>query len=218
MKIIISPAKKMLVDTDSLPWQDLPALLEKTEELRIRIAGLSYVEAKALWACNDQIAEENYRRYQAMELRKNLTPAILAFDGIQYTYMAPSVFEQGQFDYVQENLRILSGFYGVLKPMDGVTPYRLEMQAKLRNAGYKNLYDFWGDALYREVMDESVLWSIWLQRSIPGVWKSICSRETALSPAYLAYGRMTGLSRRASTRRWQEEKWYGSWQIFISFC
>ena len=155
MKIIISPAKKMLVDTDSLPWQDLPALLEKTEELRIRIAGLSYVEAKALWACNDQIAEENYRRFLDMRLRENLTPAILAYDGIQYTYMAPSVFEQGQFDYVQENLRILSGFYGVLKPMDGVTSYRLEMQAKLRNAGYKNLYDFWGDALYREVMDES---------------------------------------------------------------
>jgi cytoplasmic iron level regulating protein YaaA (DUF328/UPF0246 family) len=56
---------------------------------------------------------------------------------------------------VQEHLRILSGFYGVLKPMDGAVPYRLEMQAKARVAGASNLYDFWGDSLYREVLDES---------------------------------------------------------------
>ena len=75
--------------------------------------------------------------------------------GIQYTYMAPAVFEDGQFDYVQKHLRILSGFYGVVKPLDGVVPYRLEMRAKAAVAGQRNLYDFWGDDLYREVMDES---------------------------------------------------------------
>ena len=69
--------------------------------------------------------------------------------------MAPSVFENSQFDYVQDHLRILSGFYGVLKPMDGVVPYRLEMQAKASVDGANNLYDFWGDSLYREVLDES---------------------------------------------------------------
>ena len=90
-----------------------------------------------------------------MDLRKNLTPALLAYDGIQYTYMAPAVFEDGQYDYVQEHLRILSGFYGVVKPMDGVVPYRLEMQAKAAVSGHKNLYDFWGDSLYREVLDSS---------------------------------------------------------------
>ena len=92
-----------------------------------------------------------------MDLRKNLTPALLAYDGIQYTYMAPAVFEDGQYDYVQENLRILSGFYGIVKPMDGVVPYRLEMQAEAAVAGHKNLYDFWGDSLYREVLDDSRL-------------------------------------------------------------
>ena len=90
-----------------------------------------------------------------MDLRKNLTPALLAYDGIQYTYMAPAVFEDGQYDYVQEYLRILSGFYGVVKPMDGVVPYRLEMQAKAAVGGHKNLYDFWGDSLYREVIGDS---------------------------------------------------------------
>lgn len=65
-----------------------------------------------------------------MELEKNLTPALISYEGIQYQYMAPAVFSEKEWDYVQENLRILSGFYGVLKPFDGVTPYRLEMQAK----------------------------------------------------------------------------------------
>ena len=58
-----------------------------------------------------------------MDLRQNLTPALLSYDGIQYTYMAPVIFEDSQYDYVQNHLRILSGFYGVVKPMDGVVPY-----------------------------------------------------------------------------------------------
>lgn len=164
MRIIISPAKKMRVDTDSFPCSALPVFLTETEKLKAWISSLSYDEAKKLWACNDNIAGENYERFQNMDLWRNLTPAILAYDGIQYTYMAPSVFEDGEFDYVQENLRILSGFYGVVKPMDGVVPYRLEMsakgtifasQAKAAVDGHKNLYDFWGDRLYQEVMDES---------------------------------------------------------------
>ena len=155
MRIIISPAKQMRVDTDLFTCSELPPFMQKTEVLMQWIQSLSYEEQKKLWACNDKIAQENAERFAHMDLRKNLTPALLAYDGIQYTYMAPAVFEDGQYDYVQEHLRILSGFYGVLKPMDGVVPYRLEMQAKAAVAGHKNLYDFWGDSLYREVMDES---------------------------------------------------------------
>ena len=73
------------------------------------------------------------------------------YEGLAYQYMAPAVFEEGHFDYVQEHLVILSAFYGALKPMDGVTPYRLEMQAKASINGYKNLYDLWGDRIYRSV-------------------------------------------------------------------
>ena len=69
--------------------------------------------------------------------------------------MAPSVFEDGQFEYVQNHLRILSAFYGVLKPLDGVTPYRLEMQAKVGIGDAKNLYEYWGDMLYCSVIDNS---------------------------------------------------------------
>ena len=154
MRFIISPAKKM-VASDALACEGTPALLEQAGVLKEWICGLTYAEQKKLWACSDTIAEQNAERFAHMDLRRNLTPALLAFDGIQYTYMAPAVFEDGQIDYVQEHLRILSGFYGVLKPLDGVVPYRLEMQAKARVAGHANLYDFWGDALYREVMDES---------------------------------------------------------------
>ena len=155
MRIIISPAKQMCVDTDAFACTELPVFLEKTEVLRNWISGLTYEQQKTLWACNDKIARQNTERFAHMDLRKNLTPAMLAYDGIQYTYMAPAVFEDGQYDYVQEHLRILSRFYGVVKPMDGVVPYRLEMQAKAAVAGYKNLYEYWGDDLYREVMDDS---------------------------------------------------------------
>ena len=155
MRIIISPAKQMRVDTDVFTCGSLPVFMEKTEILMQWIRSLSYEEQKKLWACNDKIARQNAERFAHMDLGKSLTPAILSYDGIQYTYMAPAVFEDGQYEYVQEHLRILSGFYGVVKPLDGVVPYRLEMQAKAAVDGHKNLYDFWGDNLYREVLDDS---------------------------------------------------------------
>ncbi|MEE0954204.1 MAG: peroxide stress protein YaaA [Eubacterium sp.] len=159
MRIILSPAKKMRLDLDCPAARSTPVFLSRTTEIMRWLQGLSYSEAKKLWACNDKIAEENYSRLQEMDLQDaaHLTPAILSYDGIAFQYMAPAVFEEGYFDYVQEHLRILSGFYGVLKPMDGVTPYRLEMQAKTEVAGKKNLYDYWGDALYREARDDSGL-------------------------------------------------------------
>ena len=153
MRFVISPAKKM-VDEAALPHQDLPVFIERTERLRDWMRSLSYAEQKKLWACSDAIAEQNAERLEHMDLRRNLTPALLAYDGIQYTYMAPAVFEDGHLAYVQEHLRILSGFFGVLKPFDGVVPYRLEMQAKAAVDGFSNLYDFWGDSLYREVIDD----------------------------------------------------------------
>ncbi len=155
MRIIISPAKQMRVDTDTFACSAVPVLLEKTKLLKDWICSLSYEEQKKLWACSDKIARQNRERFSHMDLTANLTPAILAYDGIQYTYMAPAVFEDGAIAYVEDHLRILSGFYGVVRPMDGLTPYRLEMGAKGAAAGYKNLYDFWGDSVYKETMDDS---------------------------------------------------------------
>lgn len=169
MKIIISPAKKMKAETDIMEHQGFPPFMEKTEKLMDFIKGLTYGEAKKLWACNDKIAELNFQRFANMDLRRNPAAALAAYEGIQYQYMAPNVFDMEQWTYVQKHLRILSGFYGVLRPLDGVVPYRLEMQAKLSCTtaksslgcnglsdcksviDYKNLYDFWGGEIYEEV-------------------------------------------------------------------
>lgn len=155
MRIIISPAKKMKVDTDSFACQGLPQFLPKTEQLYERLRGMSYEELKTLWKCNDQIAKLNFERLQTMNLRQRLTPAILSYEGIQYQYMAPGVFTYDELEYVQEHLRILSGFYGVLRPFDGVTPYRLEMQAKLKMGEAKDLYNFWGSSIAENLFAES---------------------------------------------------------------
>ncbi|MBQ2756515.1 MAG: peroxide stress protein YaaA [Oscillospiraceae bacterium] len=155
MRIIISPAKKMNVDTDSLPCRDLPQFLEQTEELCAILQSMSYAELKKLWGCNDSIAALNVERLSVMDPRRSLTPAILAYEGIQYQYMAPQVFTERQFDYVQEHLRILSGFYGVLRPFDGVTPYRLEMQAKLKTYKGKDLYSYWDKEIYKSISAET---------------------------------------------------------------
>ena len=155
MRIIISPAKKMNVDTDSLPWRDLPVFLPKTQQLCTQLQGMSDAELKKLWKCNDSIAALNIQRLQNMDLHSRLTPAVLAYEGIQYQYMAPGVFTEQAFHYIQEHLRILSGFYGILKPFDGVTPYRLEMQAKLRVGECKDLYAYWGDSLAKVLFAET---------------------------------------------------------------
>ena len=155
MRMIISPAKKMRVDTDSLLYRDLPAFLPRTEELVRTLQSMSDAQLKKLWKCNDQIAGLNISRLQNMDLHNRLTPAVLAYEGIQYQYMAPGVFTEQAFDYIQEHLRILSGLYGILRPFDGVTPSRLEMQAKLRVGERKDLYAYWGDSLARKLFSET---------------------------------------------------------------
>lgn len=157
MRIILSPAKKMRVDVDDMEPVSTPVFLSETEEILRWLRGLSFAELKKLWNCNEKIARENYERLQDMDLHdpSMLTPAVLSYDGIAYQYMASVVFENSHFSYVQEHLRILSGFYGVLKAMDGVVPYRLEMQAKAKIGGTGNLYEYWGDRIYREVIDDS---------------------------------------------------------------
>ena len=127
----------------------------KTEELAKTLQGMGYDELKKLWKCNDSIAAVNLERLANMDLRTRLTPAVLAYEGIQYQYMAPGVFTNREYNYIQEHLRILSGFYGVLKPFDGVTPYRLEMQAKLKSREAKDLYAYWNRSLAEHIFAET---------------------------------------------------------------
>lgn len=155
MKIIISPTKQMKEDFKSLPATSKPAFINEAEIIKLEIQKLSYDQAQNLWKTNDKLTDENFHRFSNMDLTKCLTPAILAYEGIAFKYMAPAVFEDKMLNYVQNNLYILSAMYGALKPMDGITSYRLEMQAPLQIGNFNNLYDFWGDKLYNHIMDES---------------------------------------------------------------
>lgn len=155
MKIIIAPAKKMNIDNDTFEYETMPQYLEETALLLKVMKKLSYEEAKQMWNCSDKLAETNYKWLQELDLNKQLTPALLAFSGIQYQYMAPDLFTEPALNYVRNNLRILSGFYGILRPFDGVVPYRLEMQSHLQMPNYSNLYEFWNSKIYNALTKNS---------------------------------------------------------------
>lgn len=154
MKIIISPAKQMKTDQDWMKPEQLPALLEDTRILYRILRSMNRTELKKLFGASDKITEENYVRYQAMNLEQGLTTALLAYQGLAFSSMAPQVFTDRQWAYARKHLKILSGFYGILNTGDGVAPYRLEMQARLHTERGSNLYEFWGDRIYRTLAEE----------------------------------------------------------------
>lgn len=155
MKIIISPAKKMNANGDTLEYYQMPCFMKETEQLLAYLRTLSYTDLTSIWKCSDKIAEENYHRIQTMDLYKSLTPAILSYQGLQYSTMSPEVLENSHHEYLEEHLRILSGFYGILRPFDGVVPYRLEMQAVLKNWHTSSLYHFWKESISKKLLSES---------------------------------------------------------------
>lgn len=154
MKIIISPAKKMEICNDLFAENGTPRFLYRTKQIYERLRAMDEAALQQLLKANDAIVHENFLRYQVMNLERSHTPALLSYVGIQYQYMAPRLFSERQWEYVKDHLRILSGFYGILRPDDAVTPYRLEMQAKLSVDGAKDLYGFWGRMLYDSLIEE----------------------------------------------------------------
>ena len=103
MKIILSPAKKMVSDTDSLAPVNVPKHMDQTAEILSFMKSQSKEELKAVWKCNDKIAEQNFHRLETMDLYRGLTPAVLSYEGIAFQYMAPAVFEDRQLAYVQKH-------------------------------------------------------------------------------------------------------------------
>lgn len=154
LRFVISPAKKMRAQ-DSPPWPVRePALVGRAEVLARAVRDLGRDEAQRLWACSDRLADLNYERFRTMDLGRDTTAAAVAYEGIQYTHLAAGVMDEGELAWLDEHLRILSGLYGVLRPLDGVVPYRLEMQARLAVDGARDLYGFWGGALYETLAAE----------------------------------------------------------------
>lgn len=157
MKIIISPAKKMNIDDDIFEYRSKPVFFEQAEEIMNYMKNLSYDECKTIWKCSDKLAQLNHDRVVNMDLNYRLTPALFSYEGIQYQYMGARVLSRDALEYLQDNLRILSGFYGILKPLDGVVPYRLEMQSKFINYKNKDLYEYWADKIANSLFEETNL-------------------------------------------------------------
>lgn len=151
MQFIIAPAKKMQVDVDTFAPESLPANLTQTTEILSVLRALTPAQRQKLWQCSDKLAAASEQQLARLNLKGPLTPAIIAFVGIQYQSMAPDLFTESALQYIQAHLRILSGFYGALRPFDGIVPYRLELGSRLRVGSAKNLYDYWDARLYEQL-------------------------------------------------------------------
>lgn len=156
MKIVISPAKKMQTDGGFLP-KSQPVFLDQAEELWSYLHSLDQVDLEKVWRANAKITEEA-RQMLAADLTQPQVPALFAYSGLQYQYLAADVLDQAGLDYLDQHLRVLSGLYGSLRPFDGIVPYRLEMKSPLPDFKYKSLYEFWGEKVYQELyQDDSVV-------------------------------------------------------------
>ncbi|WP_076419590.1 peroxide stress protein YaaA [Colwellia sp. UCD-KL20] len=151
MLIVVSPAKKLDFETPSPTSKFTQSnLLEHSQELINRCVQLTPADLSSLMGISDQLAGLNAARFGEWSLpftTDNAKQAVLAFSGDVYTGLQAYDFDDKSFDFAQQHLRILSGLYGLLKPLDLVQAYRLEMGTKLDNDRGANLYQFWGDII-----------------------------------------------------------------------
>jgi len=146
--IVISPAKKLDYDTPAkIKKSTSPDFLDQSQILIDRLRQFSAMDLAELMHLSMKLAELNFDRYHDWTKSigdHNAKQCLLAFKGDVYTGMDAESFEAKDFDFAQKHLRILSGLYGLLKPLDLMMAYRLEMGTKLENERGKNLYEFWG--------------------------------------------------------------------------
>lgn len=157
MKIVISPAKSLDFETQ-LPTNQFtqPNFIKQSKEINDVLKTLSPADLKKIMAISDNLAELNWQRnqdrnYKLLELSSNVRQAIFAFNGDVYTGIDAYSLNDKQIDYIQNHLRILSGLYGLLKPLDAIEAYRLEMGIKLPVANQKDLYHFWKETVTKEL-------------------------------------------------------------------
>ena len=144
MKIIISPAKKLNTERKKLNQSMSFYFLKEASELINILKEKDSSQIRELMNLSDNLAQLNWQRFQDWEIsNKNTTEALFIFQGDVYKAMAVDAFSKEEISFAQGNLRIISGLYGLLKPLDRILPYRLEMGTKLVNSFGNNLYDFW---------------------------------------------------------------------------
>ena len=157
MLFVLSPAKSL--DYDTPPTTDnytQPEFLNQSENLVNVLKDYTPAKLASLMKVSDKLADLNVARYLSWQPEftpDNAKQAVLAFKGDVYIGLDANTMEQDALDFAQQHLRILSGLYGILKPLDLMQPYRLEMGTKLSTDAGKNLYDFWGNTLQDKVIE-----------------------------------------------------------------
>ena len=165
MIVLISPAKKLDFETPiTHSEQTSPEFLEKTNVLASELKKLGADEVGRLMKLSSKLSELNFSRFQSFKKAYNpdtSKQAAFAFNGDTYTGLDINSFTKAQLKDAQKKIRILSGLYGILKPLDLIQPYRLEMGTKFKFSNFKNLYDYWGEdvtkLLNQEVKKDSVI-------------------------------------------------------------
>ena len=158
MKIVISPAKN--IDFNSHFETNIISNLKFDKEANTLVSILKKYEPSklaSLMKISDKLADLNFTRYQNWEFPftdENAKPAVGIFNGDVYRGLDVETFDENNLQFMQKHLRILSGLYGILKPMDLIQAYRLEMGTKLKNNEGKNLYEFWGDKITKFLNEE----------------------------------------------------------------
>lgn len=157
MLILLSPAKSLNYNSPIFhPNFTFPQFEKETKKLATELKKFSVSDLEKLMGISKNLAELNFARFKNFSIKfdlKNAKQALLAFDGDVYKPIAVEKFSADDFAFAQKNLRILSGFYGLLRPLDLMQPYRLEMGTDFKKTifekdlGTKNLYQFWGDKI-----------------------------------------------------------------------
>ncbi len=155
MLVVLSPAKKLDFESENLKQDDgIPALLAQTKKLAKTAKTLRAEDLKAMMGISDNLAELNVSRFKAFKTPftpANARPALDAFQGDVYVGLDAATLDDEARAFANQTIRILSGLYGVLKPLDLMQAYRLEMGVKFENERGKNLYAFWGDLISKEL-------------------------------------------------------------------
>ena len=158
MLIFLSPAKSLDYKTPPhVATYTQPAFLDRSQALIEQLRALSPADIANLMDLSDPLALLNYNRYADWSLPftpDNAKQAVLAFDGDVYDGLAAKTLSAADLDFAQQHVRILSGLYGILKPLDLMQPYRLEMGTKFKNRAGKDLYAFWGETLLEAINAE----------------------------------------------------------------
>ena len=158
MKIIISPAKSLDFDSE-LNSQNVsvPKFLEKTLAINSILKQKSPSDLMKLQSISEKLSDLNWKRnleFSSNHNDDNSRPAIFAFNGDVYEGLDVKTLDVKKIDFLQNNLRIISGLYGVLKPLDLIQPYRLEMGTKISINGFSNLYEYWSNDITKFLSDE----------------------------------------------------------------